>query len=163
MNPSGGFADVRLRDRTSLVSTAGPLCSRLDFLALVHLDFSVLVYLDWRGLNHTGPMASNSPPRPPLSSGRIVAALVVAVGADVVPYLLGPLGWTFADEVVDVIAMAAEALLLGFHVLLLPTFLLELLPLVDALPTWTACVLAVIALRRRKGATPSSTSVVPSN
>jgi hypothetical protein len=83
------------------------------------------------------------------SRARIAAALAVAVAADVIPYLLGPFGWTFADEVVDVLAMAAETLLLGFHVLLLPTFLLELLPVVDALPTWTGCVLAVIALKRR--------------
>jgi hypothetical protein len=88
--------------------------------------------------------------RPALSRARIAAALVVALAADVLPYLLGPFGWTFADEIVDVVTMAAETLLVGFHVLLLPTFLLELLPVVDALPTWTGCVLAVIALRRRR-------------
>ncbi len=38
---------------------------------------------------------------------------------------------------------------LGFHWLLLPTFALELVPALDDLPTWTACVIAVIALRKR--------------
>ena len=38
---------------------------------------------------------------------------------------------------------------LGFHWLLLPTFVVELFPAVDMLPTWTACVIAVIALRKR--------------
>lgn len=84
-----------------------------------------------------------------IGRGRIAAALAVAVAADAVPYLLGPLGWTFVDEVVDVVVMAIESLLLGFHVLFLPTFVLEVLPVVDALPTWTGCVIAVVILRRR--------------
>ena len=40
--------------------------------------------------------------------------------------------------------------ILGFHILLLPTFVVELVPLVDDFPTWTACVAAVIALRKRE-------------
>jgi hypothetical protein len=39
---------------------------------------------------------------------------------------------------------------LGFHPVLLPTFLVELLPVADMLPTWTASVALVIALRRRQ-------------
>jgi hypothetical protein len=84
-----------------------------------------------------------------LTRGRIAAALAVAVAADAVPFLLGPLGFTFADEFVDLVVMGVEIWLLGFHVLLLPTFVLELLPVADALPTWTGCVVAVVALRRR--------------
>jgi hypothetical protein len=83
---------------------------------------------------------------------RIAAAIAVAVAADAVPFLLGPLGWTFADEIIDVIVMAVESLLLGFHWLFLPTFVLEVIPFVDALPTWTACVLAVVAIRKRASA-----------
>ena len=35
--------------------------------------------------------------------------------------------------------------LLGFHPLLLPTFLVEFLPMTDMLPTWTGCVALVTA------------------
>lgn len=86
---------------------------------------------------------------PPLTRLRIILALAVAVAADGLQLLLGPLGWTFADEVIDVVAMAATIWILGFHVLLLPTFVIELVPVADMLPTWTGCVAAVIALRKR--------------
>ena len=85
----------------------------------------------------------------PLSTPRIVAAVGVAVAADAVSFIIGPFGITFADEVIDVAVMAIESWLLGFHWMFLPTFVIEVVPLVDALPTWTACVLAVIAIRRR--------------
>jgi hypothetical protein len=35
--------------------------------------------------------------------------------------------------------------IIGFHRLLLPTFIIELLPVADLLPTWTGCVAPVIA------------------
>jgi hypothetical protein len=85
----------------------------------------------------------------PLTRPRIAIALAAALVADVVPLALGPLGWTFADEIVDVAMMIVASATLGFHWLFLPTFVLELVPLVDALPTWTASVIAVIGLRRR--------------
>jgi hypothetical protein len=47
-----------------------------------------------------------------------------------------------------VAAMVVTMGLLGFHLLLLPTFVVELVPLVDITPTWTECVIAVIALRK---------------
>jgi len=68
--------------------------------------------------------------------------------------LLGPLGWAFADEIIDAVAMILTVWLLGFHILLLPTFVVELIPVVDELPTWTACVAAIIALRRRGSPAP---------
>ena len=40
--------------------------------------------------------------------------------------------------------------LLGFHPLLLPTFIVEFLPVTDLLPTWTGCVAVVVALRKRQ-------------
>ncbi len=85
-----------------------------------------------------------------LSRGRIAAAIAVAVAADAFSFVIGPFGLTFADEAIDVVVMGVESWLLGFHWLLLPTFLLEVVPLVDAMPTWTACVLALIAIRRRE-------------
>ena len=75
-------------------------------------------------------------------------ALVVAAVADglQIPFQAVPV----APEIIDVIAMILTTLLLGFHLLLLPTFVVEFIPIVDMLPTWLGCVLAVIALRRRE-------------
>jgi hypothetical protein len=47
-----------------------------------------------------------------------------------------------------VIAGIAISGTIGFHPLLLPTFVLELLPVADLLPTWTGCVALVLLLRR---------------
>ena len=85
-----------------------------------------------------------------LTRSRIAIAFGTAILADVVPWVLGPLGWLWFDEIVDVIAAIVTSLALGFHPLLLPTFVIELVPMVDALPTWTACVAAVVALRKRR-------------
>jgi hypothetical protein len=43
---------------------------------------------------------------------------------------------------------------IGFHPLLLPTFVLELLPVTDLLPTWTGCVALIVALRRKQEPPP---------
>jgi hypothetical protein len=74
----------------------------------------------------------------------------VAVTVDVLQFALGPLGWAFADEILDVAAMLVMWRLIGFHPLLLPTFVLEVVPIADLLPLWTGCVALVIALRRRQ-------------
>jgi hypothetical protein len=99
---------------------------------------------------------------PTLTRTRIVLALAVAVVADGLQILLGPLGWVFADEIIDLVAMALTVWAVGFHVLLLPPFLIEFVPLVDMLPTWTGCVAAVIVLRKRQQrATPPVVDVPP--
>jgi hypothetical protein len=87
---------------------------------------------------------------PRLTRTRIVLALAVAALADGLQFLLGPCGWMFADQAIDLVAMFVTAWAIGFHLLLLPTFVVELFPVVDVLPTWTACVIAVIALRKRE-------------
>jgi hypothetical protein len=86
---------------------------------------------------------------PKLTRPRIVLALAVAVTADSLQFFLGPIGWAFIDQVIDVVALLLTTGAIGFHLLLLPTFVAEILPVVDMLPTWTACVIAVIALRKR--------------
>ena len=86
---------------------------------------------------------------PRLTRGRIILALAVAVVADGLQMLLGPFGWAGADEIIDVIALALTTWIIGFHLLLLPTFVVEFIPVADMLPSWTACVVAVIALRKR--------------
>jgi len=87
---------------------------------------------------------------PKLTRTRIALALTVAVTADGLQFLLGPVGWAFPDQAIDLLAMLLTAWAIGFHLLLLPTFLAELFPVVDMLPTWTACVIAVVALRKRE-------------
>jgi hypothetical protein len=71
---------------------------------------------------------------------------------DVFQFLLGPLGWTFAGEILDVAAMILIWRAIGFHPLLLPTFALEFLPVTDLLPAWTGCVALVVALHRKQQA-----------
>jgi hypothetical protein len=85
---------------------------------------------------------------PKLTWTRIVLALAVAVTADGLQFIFGPL--PFVDQAIDVMAFVLTAWAIGFHLLLLPTFVVEALPGVDMLPTWTACVIAVIALRKRE-------------
>jgi hypothetical protein len=86
---------------------------------------------------------------PLLTQKRIWFAYVVAVITDGIQIGLGPMGWAFIDEGLDVLAMLLIMGALGFHVLLLPTFVLELLPVADMLPTWTGCTAAVVLLRKR--------------
>jgi len=88
-------------------------------------------------------------PRPGLTPLRIAAALLIALIADAVQIGLGPLGVAWVDDLLDVVVAVLEVALLGFHPLLLPTFVLEVLPVIEFLPTWTGCVLAVIAMRRQ--------------
>jgi hypothetical protein len=87
---------------------------------------------------------------PPLTRARMILALAVAVAADGLQLLLGPLGWAFADQAIDCVAMIVMSWIIGFHILFLPTFVVELVPLLEDLPTWTACTAAVIALRKRE-------------
>ena len=96
-------------------------------------------------------------PAPRLTRGRVVAALAVGVVADFLQVVLLPLEWLFVQQIVDVIAMGLTMWLLGFHLLLLPTFVVEFIPIVDMLPTWTGCVVAVIALRKRAQRSPIAT------
>ena len=94
--------------------------------------------------------------QPVLMPSRIRLAYAVALATDIIQLALGPFGWAFADEILDTIAAVVIWRLLGFHPLLLPTFVLELLPVADLLPTWTGCVAIVVALRRKQRASESS-------
>lgn len=82
-----------------------------------------------------------------LSRRRMIFAFLVALVADAlqIPLQLPPL-----PEIIDVVAMLLTSALIGFHLLLLPTFAIEFIPVVGMLPTWTGCVVAVIALRLRE-------------
>src|SRR5207237_8968382 len=87
---------------------------------------------------------------PILTRNRVRLAYAVAITADALQFLLLPLSWTFVEQVIDVVAMIFTWRLIGFHPLLLPTFVVEFLPVVDILPTWTAFVALVVSLRKKQ-------------
>src|SRR5438477_4227351 len=91
---------------------------------------------------------------PALTPARMRLAYAAAITTDALQFLLGPFGWAGLDEMLDVAAAAATWAAIGFHPLLLPTFIVEFLPVADVLPTWTACVALVIAMRRRQQQLP---------
>ncbi len=93
----------------------------------------------------------------------MLLALAVAVVADGLQLSLGPLGWAGIDQTIDFVAMIVTMWILGFHLLLLPTFFVELIPVIEDLPTWTACVAAVIALRKRAQPATNSTQLKPTD
>lgn len=86
-----------------------------------------------------------------VTPSAIRMAYMCAIATDVAQFLLGPFGWIGADEALDVAATYVISRLVGFHPLLLPTFILEFVPLTDLLPTWTGCVALVVRVRRRQG------------
>jgi len=92
--------------------------------------------------------------QPALTRNRVWLAYGVAITVDVLQFALGPIGWAFADEVLDLAAMLLLWRVIGFHPLLLPTFVLEVVPVADLLPAWTGCVALVIALRRNQQGPP---------
>lgn len=87
---------------------------------------------------------------PRLTPARMVLALAIAVAADGLQFLLAPLGWWGIDQAIDLVTAVLVSWIIGFHILLLPTFVIELVPILDDLPTWIACTAAVIALRKRE-------------
>lgn len=81
-----------------------------------------------------------SPPSPQ----RIWAARVIAMAADLAQVAIFP---AFAEgalspinDIVDVVVAGALTALVGWHWVFLPSFLSELIPMWDMVPTWTAAV-----------------------
>jgi hypothetical protein len=94
---------------------------------------------------------------PELTKPRIVAAFAVAAIVDLIQMPLTAFeftGWIFfgeiADGVLDTITMGVTTVLLGFHWALLPSFMVEAVPGLDALPTWTGCVAFVVWQRKKE-------------
>lgn len=83
---------------------------------------------------------------PALTRTRIAVGLATAIAADGLQLFAQAI--PFAPQGIDLVAAIVVSRAIGFHPIFLPTFLVELIPLVDDLPTWTGCVLAVIAMRR---------------
>jgi len=107
-----------------------------------------------------------------ISQKKATAAFVVAIAADIVqiPVVLAMLAGAASvvglvaeapletfDLAVDVVTACIVNSLLGFHWTLLPTFVLELVPGLDAAPIWTVCVANLYRQRRTQG-TITSTS-----
>lgn len=74
-----------------------------------------------------------------LPPGRVLAARLVAIAADLLQ--LGILPATPLVEVLDVVVAVILISLLGWHWVFLPSIVLEAIPFVGAVPTWTASVL----------------------
>ena len=93
-----------------------------------------------------------------LTPGRRRAALAIALVADVVQWVLGPLVlWGAAspvDDVLDVVVAFLIIRLIGFHWALMPAFVAKIIPIVDLVPTWTAAVW--LATRGRAGSRKGS-------
>jgi hypothetical protein len=81
------------------------------------------------------------------SSARVWTARALALAVDGIQIFALPAFFAGAaspvEDAVDVAAGVAFVALLGWHVAFLPSFLAELIPMVDIFPTWTAAVLFV--------------------
>jgi len=109
-------------------------------------------------------MVAELPAKPSLSRRRAAIALTVAIATDLLqlPAAVAMLASTAAIfgapadvplegiiAALDIAASIIEIRLLGFHWLLLPTFVLKAVPLADVAPTWTLCVLYLVRRSRR--------------
>lgn len=93
--------------------------------------------------------AETSGPR--VSATRVRIARVIAVVADAVQLGLFPAFGTgalfFLNDCLDVVVGIAMVMLVGWHFAFVPTFVAELVPGLDLVPTWTIAVW--IATRHR--------------
>jgi hypothetical protein len=96
--------------------------------------------------------------KPELTRRRVALAFAAAGIADLiqVPVTAAMLSGVLtvpgetANIIIDAIVMIITSLLLGFHWILLPSVILELVPVFDLFPTWTACVAFVVWRRRQE-------------
>ena len=91
-------------------------------------------------------------PAPASRAGHARAALVIAVGADLLQFVALPFFLPGAvspwDDVLDVVVGLVLIRMLGWHWVFLPAFVSELVPGLELVPTWTAAVLFAIRTRR---------------
>jgi hypothetical protein len=93
---------------------------------------------------------------PLLTPRRIWIARGLAVAVDLSQVALGA---TPVNDVVDVATAIAMVALVGWHWAFLPTFLAELVPFVDLVPTWTLAVM--LSTRGRTGPVAPTVVVEP--
>lgn len=82
--------------------------------------------------------------RKPPSPGRRRIALAVALAADAIQWVAFPVFLWGApspwNDALDVIVAIVMVRLVGFHWAFVPTFVAELIPFVDLVPSWTVAV-----------------------
>ncbi|HEX9185693.1 MAG TPA: hypothetical protein VGB87_01390 [Vicinamibacteria bacterium] len=94
-----------------------------------------------------------------LTPRRVWIARALAVAVDLSQLALLPAELTPLNNGLDVATAVAMLSLVGWHWAFLPTFLAELVPFVDLVPTWTLAVM--VATRGRVGAPPPTVVVEP--
>lgn len=105
---------------------------------------------------------------PKLSKQRIAAAFAVAIIADAIQFPITAATMTGvlavpgegADLLVDSVMTVVTSSLLGFHWILLPSFVFEAIPGFDLFPTWTGCVAYVVWRRKKQQDAPTIVDVV---
>ena len=89
----------------------------------------------------------------PMTRGRVVAARLIAIAADLLQVVVFPAfsegGVSPFDAGLDVAVAAVLTGLVGWHWAFLPSFAAEMVPLVDLVPTWTAAVFIATRPSRR--------------
>ncbi len=96
--------------------------------------------------------------KPILTRKRIIAAYAVAIVADLIEFPITAAEMTvFAAPAAEGVAFVVDAVvfgiltkLLGFHWAFLPSFLVEIVPGLDLLPTWVGCIWFVIRQRKNE-------------
>jgi hypothetical protein len=83
---------------------------------------------------------------------------VIAILVDLAQYALLPATLTPLNNAIDVVTGFVMIWLVGWHWAFLPTFLAELVPFVDLVPTWT---LAVMFATRGAGDPPVAQPPLP--
>ena len=63
------------------------------------------------------------------------------------------------NMITDIVIAAVMTFLVGFHISFIPSFLIEMFPMIDLAPTWTIAVL--IATRKREDASLSPPPTSP--
>jgi hypothetical protein len=80
-----------------------------------------------------------------VSRNRIWLARAIAVGADAMQLGIFPLfAEGFASPlnmITDVVVAGVMTFLVGFHIAFVPSFLIEMFPMIDLAPTWTIAIL----------------------
>ena len=98
--------------------------------------------------------------REDLTPRTVRVARAIAVSADLLQIVLLPAffpgAFSPASDLIDVLTAAVLLRLLGWHWSFLPTFIAELTPVLDLVPTWTA---AVFLATRHSAATPGAPEV----
>jgi hypothetical protein len=77
---------------------------------------------------------------PLLTPRRVLLARAVAVVVDIVQWALLPVSLTPWNAAIDAATGLVMVALVGWHWAFLPTFVAELVPFVDLVPTWTLAV-----------------------